>query len=295
MQIKIDINKRRYHLLVYSILFLIIFFTCLSLPVQSQDLEVAQFFKLNCNSCHWIGGGRLIGPDLKNVSQRKDRDWLIRFIINPKAVLDAKDPYVMKLKAEANGVVMINIPGMTRNIAENLLTFIDDESKLDSSMFAGKKIEYGPYSEEDAIKGKELFSGRMSLSNAGPACVNCHTVNIVGASLGGQLGPDLTKVFNRLQGTTALTAWLSAPPTPTMQSVFKGHHLSEDEIKYLVTFFESASSARNYNYDSYFVWMTVIFCGLGGSVIAMVIFSGIWSRRFKAVRRPMVNKMKKLV
>ena len=37
-------------------------------------------FKTSCSSCHTIGGGRLTGPDLKDVGKRKDRAWLVRFI-----------------------------------------------------------------------------------------------------------------------------------------------------------------------------------------------------------------------
>jgi hypothetical protein len=210
-------------------------------------------------------------------------------------MIAAQDPYVMKLKAEAKGAVMINIPGMTRNMAEKLLDLIDEESKLDSSMFAGKIISLGPYSEEDVTKGEGLFLGSTNLTNAGPSCVYCHSVDVVGSDLGGQLGPNLTQVFDRLQGRIALTAWLSAPPTPTMQSVFKDNQLSEDEIKYLVSYFESATSSDDYGYDSFIVWMTVIFCGLGGTVLVFVIFGGVWHNRFKAVRKPMVKRSKKII
>jgi mono/diheme cytochrome c family protein len=36
--------------------------------------EAADFFRQNCISCHTVGGGRLTGPDLKNVTQRKERE-----------------------------------------------------------------------------------------------------------------------------------------------------------------------------------------------------------------------------
>ena len=36
--------------------------------------ETAQYFRQNCASCHTIGGGRLTGPDLKDVTKRKERD-----------------------------------------------------------------------------------------------------------------------------------------------------------------------------------------------------------------------------
>jgi cytochrome c2 len=38
-----------------------------------QTPEAVGFFRQNCTSCHTIGGGRLTGPDLKNVTRQKDR------------------------------------------------------------------------------------------------------------------------------------------------------------------------------------------------------------------------------
>ena len=49
-------------------------------------------FRLNCTSCHTIGGGRLVGPDLLNVTERKDRAWLARFIVDPKGSSTAATP-----------------------------------------------------------------------------------------------------------------------------------------------------------------------------------------------------------
>jgi len=274
----------------------IVLLICLALVLglsgAANGQETALFFKNNCSSCHWIGGGRLIGPDLRNVSDRKDRDWLVRFILDPQGMLNARDPYALKLQAEAKGMVMLQAPGINAKLANNLLDLIDAESKLDSSQFAGKAVEIGPYSEADVAAGLDLFTGGAALKNNGRSCVSCHTVNSAGASLGGRLGPELTDVVNRLQGRTALAAWLSAPPTPTMKSIFQDRPLEEDEVKLLAAYFESASEDQRYNFDTFIVWMFVIFCGLGGSVGGMVIFSGIWGNRFRAVRRPLVNVSK---
>ncbi len=261
----------------------------LSLAQKAGAQETAQFFKQNCSSCHWIGGGRLIGPDLKNVTERQDREWLVRFILDPVGVLGARDPYAVKLQAEAKGAIMIQAPGINAKLANALLDFIDSESKLDSSQFAGKAVAVGPYSEAEVTAGGDIFAGRTNLTNDGRACISCHSVNLAGSSLGGRLGLDLTGVLARLQGRTALTAWLTAPPTPTMKSIFQSRPLEEDEVKLLVAYFESAAGSDNYSYDSLIVWMSVIFCGLGGSVFGMVLFSGIWGNRFRAVRRPLVQ------
>lgn len=255
--------------------------------------EPVTFFKTFCSSCHWVGGGRLVGPDLKDVSTRQDRDWLIKFIADPKAMLDSKDPYAMKLQEEAKGAIMINVPGMTPALAEQLLDLIDAESKLDTSQFMGEAVVLGPYSKEDAVKGSQLFSGMTSQANSGPACISCHTVNLTGASLGGRLGPNLTDVFDRLQGRVALTAWLGSPPTTTMQSVFKENPLAKEDVKFLVAYLESAMDQTEYNYDTFIIWMTVIFCGVGGGAAGLVVFGGIWSNRFRAARRPLIDQTRK--
>ena len=87
------------------------FFACaFALPAVAAD-PAATLFRQNCMSCHTIGGGTLVGPDLKGVTQRKERAWLTAFIANPKAKLDSGDPYALELKQEARGAVMPVIPG----------------------------------------------------------------------------------------------------------------------------------------------------------------------------------------
>lgn len=261
----------------------------LGLTPSAQSQERAEYFKINCSSCHRIGGGRLIGPDLKGATFRKDRKWLVEFILDPMEKLNSGDPYAMKLQKEAKGAVMIPVPGMTRKLAEGMLDFIQAESELDSSQFAGAPVSNAPFTEVEISRGLMLFRGETPLANSGPPCISCHTVSTSGASLGGQLGPDLTGVFERLQGRAAFTAWLGAPPTVTMQSLFKGHALEEKEVMNLVAFFESASNNTDYNMNVSIIWMSVVFFGLGGTAIGLTMFGGIWHRRFRAVRQPLID------
>ena len=73
-----------------------------SAPAQDPPSEEAiAFFEANYMSCHTIGGGRLTGPDLKGVTERQEPDWLAKFIMDPKAVIDSGDPYAAELFREA--------------------------------------------------------------------------------------------------------------------------------------------------------------------------------------------------
>jgi mono/diheme cytochrome c family protein len=259
---------------------------CLLAAGAASAQESADYFRQNCASCHTIGGGRLTGPDLKDVGARKDRDWLVRFIVNPQVLLNQGDAYALKLQQEARGVVMPAISGMTRDRAEALLTLIEAESKLEKSQFVGLQITDRPFTPDEIEAGRRLFRGSQRLANGGPACVSCHTMRAVAALGGGRLGPDLTRVFERLEDRRNMAAWLTAPATPVMQPVFRKHNLQPEEILPLVAFFEH--SAKEGGEDQSAAPLTFLLIGLAGAVAALVILDSAWKGRFRSVRRALV-------
>jgi cytochrome c2 len=254
-------------------------------PVSAQ--EAADFFRQNCMSCHTVGGGRLTGPDLKNVLERKERAWLAEFMLNPQASIDKGDPYALKILQEARGVVMPAVSGMTQDRAQALLTMLESESKLAKSQFAGMQISDRPFTSIDIAQGRLIFEGNRSQANGGPPCLACHTVKSTGDLGGGRLGPDLTRVYERLQGRKSLAAWLYSPATPTMSSVFKRQALKPEEILPLVAFFEDA--ARRGGQDDSAARLNFFLLGLGGAVLGLVAFDAVWTRRFRNVRRSLVE------
>lgn len=54
------------------------------------------FLESGCVSCHTIGKGRLIGPDLAEVGRRRSRVWLRAWLVDP-AGLTATDPEARRL------------------------------------------------------------------------------------------------------------------------------------------------------------------------------------------------------
>jgi cytochrome c2 len=244
-------------------------------------------FRINCTSCHTIGGGRLVGPDLLNVEDRKDRAWLARFIADPKSVLDSGDAYALKLKNEARGVLMPAVPGMTIDRAMNLLDLIDAESQLEKSQFAGIQVSDRPFTPQDIEVGHNIFLGLQRLSGGGAPCVSCHSVNGIGVLAGGKLGPDLNAVFERLNGRKGLATWLSAPATPTMQAVYKDHPLDSEEILPLVAYFADRALAPPESGQA--ATLIFILLGLAGTAATLVMFDAAWKKRFRGVRAPLVH------
>ena len=256
-------------------------------PGRVSAQQPADFFQQNCISCHTIGGGRITGPDLKDVTKQKDRAWLEHFILNPKAVIDAGDQFALQLQQDARGVVMPTVPGMTPQTAKVLLDLIEAESLLPKSRFAGVTISDRPFTSYDVAIGTEFFAGTRKLSQGGAPCISCHTLGTISGLGGGRLGPDLTRVYERLGGRKAAGAWLSAPATSTMQAVFRQHPLQSEEILPLLSVFEDASRrsqpADNGTQVNFFV------AGFAGTALSLLLMGWIWQSRLRSVRRSMVS------
>lgn len=249
--------------------------------------EAATYFRQNCMSCHTIGGGRIVGPDLKDVTARRDRTWLQRFVANPKSYLDGGDPYAAKLKEEARGAVMPNIAGIDEPRAVTLLEMIDRESKLPKSQFAGLNIGDQPFTAADIANGRRIILGEKRLANGGPACISCHSVDNISMLGGGKLAPDLTKVLERLRGRRNLASWLQAPATPTMRPLFANTSLTNDEIVQLVAYLESTARRPQRTADT--ATLSFFFIGFGGAVFAFVGADTVWRKRFRGVRKALVG------
>jgi cytochrome c2 len=86
----------------------------------------AATFMSKCAKCHTIGRGNRVGPDLRGVAERREKDWLIGFMLDPEAYLDS-DPAAKKMLEEFNGVRM-EAQGLSRDDAEGILEYIQAAS-----------------------------------------------------------------------------------------------------------------------------------------------------------------------
>lgn len=60
-----------------------------------------------CNKCHTVGGGKLLGPDLKGVGTRRDDSWLRAWLADPAAMIRAY-PELAQWPENYDGIVMPN-------------------------------------------------------------------------------------------------------------------------------------------------------------------------------------------
>ena len=268
---------RRLTLSSLPLIFFVLMFA--TLPGRAAQ-DPAVFYEENCASCHTIGEGVIGGPDLKGVTARRDREWLIHFMLEPEKYAD--DPVVKQMIKDADGTEMAATEGLTRELAEAILTLIEKRSGTVAVPAPERRV-----TEADEAMGRALFSGEQRLSASRTACVACHTASNGFSRSGGRLGPGLALVHDRLNGHRGLTSWLGSPPTPMMRAIYRRAPLTDDEAHAIAAFL-----AVPHHGPPSAPPRVPRFVGLG--LVGAVLFVGAiglaWSGRFRGVRRSLVPR-----
>ena len=76
-------------------------------PVLADDIENGEkLFKQNCTACHMMTEAKLVGPGLKGVTDKYEREWLIKWIRNSQELIASGDERAIKIFEEYNKSVM---------------------------------------------------------------------------------------------------------------------------------------------------------------------------------------------
>jgi len=238
---------------------------------QTAD-QGQQIFQTKCASCHTIGGGVLVGPDLQGVTGLRDRVWLQEFILDPNSKFDSGDAIALQLLQEFNNIKMPNM-GLTETDVENVLLF------LESSSGAVQPTAPPAAGLGGAASGQHLFTGQTLLTNGGTACNACHSISGSGLLDGGTLGPDLTQVYTRY-GEPGLTAAISTINFPTMIGIFGAKPLTAQEVADLVAYFKETNAQ-----PAPLVSKTGLYLAIAGGlvVVLFIILLIFWPRQRQSI------------
>lgn len=113
-----------------------LFFILSNTNALAQDNGEA-VFKQTCAACHSIGRGRLVGPDLANIHQRRPEDWIISFVKSSQTVIKSGDKYADSLFTAYNKTPMPDHPNITDVQMKDLLTYIETKSTVSSTATTG--------------------------------------------------------------------------------------------------------------------------------------------------------------
>ena len=246
---------------------------------SSQADQARETFENVCAPCHTIGGGRLVGPDLEGVSERRSEEWLISFVQHSQELVGAGDPDAVAIFEEYNGIPMPDQPFSDQEV-RGILEYIRGAAAAPPAAAAAGPSQPAATeqaTEEQILLGQSLFQGTTRLTNRGATCNSCHDLTNDAVIGGGTLARDLTTVFSRL-GEPGVRAILGSPPFPVMLRAYEAKPLTDEEITALVGFLQQADAeqglhqSRNYG-------AKLFAAGVVGAALLLGLYSLAWSGR----------------
>ncbi len=136
-----------------------------------------ELFRTRCTHCHTVNGNEqpgALGPDLMNITERREMFWLINWLRAPDQMIKNKDPIALALMKKYNNLAM---PNMRLNQLEagELLTYIKEQShRVEHSNEDLKRANTSQKETvvtvdnawvREAVPGAKVQAGYMILSN----------------------------------------------------------------------------------------------------------------------------------
>jgi len=188
-------------------------------------LEAKKIFNQRCTACHTFGKGIKVGPDLKGVTERRPRPWIIRFVRSSRAVITTGDPIANQLFKQFKQQRMPDWPDLSEVQVGLILDWLaknGPEQKLPDERHA----ETATAAEIE--NGRRLFHGTRPLASGGLPCSACHRLERGDDARGGTMGPALTSAYRKYEDT-ALTLFLRHPCFPRVPELSTAEYLAPEE------------------------------------------------------------------
>ena len=256
---------------------IILTFLVLIASTQAFSFDGGEYFERKCASCHTIGGGDDVGPDLKGVTERRPEIWILKFIKDSQAVIQSGDPIGNELFAKFKNKKM-PAQELSDDDLKDLYAFLKLGKSAGSANYRSA-LQANPF---EILQGKAIFTGAIKLQGGGPACISCHSGGDVGVLGGGTLGPDLLLSYPNY-GDKSLNKVLSKISFPTMIEVYTGKKITEQENYYIRAYLADASKLAKQSEDQTRVFLMF---GLAGAIILLTMLDFVFRKRRKKTRRP---------
>lgn len=240
-------------------------------------------FQQKCSPCHAIGEDRPTGPDLAGVTERRDRQWLIRMIQEPERLIAEKDPAALELLEKLNNLQM-PASDLSDSDLEAVLAYLSAPAEEEHHPPAAPTAAPPAGDPEE---GRALYTGASHFAKGGAPCLACHGIAGLGPGGGASYGPDLTSMYGNY-GPEGVASILEGLPFPTMEPIYADRPLTPEERAHLTSYLAQVSGPELAGTTGRFALHAMIATAV--LLAAAAVFG--W-RRLRGVRRPLVEQATK--
>ncbi len=166
--------------------------------------------ELNCIGCHRLPGierPAMLGPDLTNVGTKVSREWIYKWLKEPRTILD-KDGNVTVNGYESEEEPRMPKFRLTEPELRGLSAYLSVQRAKPIERYKFDPRVVGAWSKNPELVAQGELRFRQMF------CSTCHSLAVTRAGetklIGGDIGPELTKVGSKVNPDW-LVAWLRDP------------------------------------------------------------------------------------
>ena len=132
---------------------------------------------------------------------------------------------------------------------------------------------------QSAVVGRKLFHGQQRLANKGPSCITCHNVYDPREAIsGGTYGLNLTDMYTTF-GQEGIHSFISNSPFPVMNTAFKNHPITEEEVQQLTAYLQYVSVQGTAQTSFVASGLQFLWFGLGGLILILLVIWFAWRKK----------------
>ncbi len=150
----------------------LVFFIVFTVNIFSQDAANGKkLFKSNCAACHKLDK-KLVGPALKGITEKRDKEWLHKWIKDNIALQKSGDALAKQVFEENNKMPMMAFPQLSDKDIDDILAYTEGKAVKKPAAATSGAVD------PKVAKGKKIFKTN---------CAACHKLDkkVVGPALGG--------------------------------------------------------------------------------------------------------------
>jgi mono/diheme cytochrome c family protein len=182
--------------------------------------------KFNCIACHRLQGinrPAMLGPDLTNVGAKVSREWIYKWLKDPRTITDADGNVLTDGVASAPRMPKFHLNEMELRA---LSAYLSVQGPRSPGARGPSPVSLSTGSEDRADQGKIRFDQMF--------CVTCHALAVDRGGettlIGGDIGPELTKVGSKVKPGW-LIQWLRDPEKYLQHTRMPQYQWSDKDLR----------------------------------------------------------------
>ncbi|PWA05667.1 c-type cytochrome [Flavobacterium psychrotolerans] len=125
-------------------------------PVKGKEI-----FNTNCAACHKLDA-KMTGPALRNVSQRREKAWIYKWVHNSSDLIKSGDADAVKVFEENNKIPMTPFPQLSEGDIDNIIAYTSEPVAAPVAAAVGTAASPGTEANAGGVSN-DIILGALSL------------------------------------------------------------------------------------------------------------------------------------